>query len=171
MMHKAWSGIEEVFLFRGHPSNLKVTRVEKWTLGSDFSVSKLQLQFKFMDDYKMTHIASRSMEEVFHCFSRSSVKFQGHMGWKIVCFWFEQDYKAGCSYQILKISLVVSLKKPLNMIFMLDHCNGISFMIATVLVKLPCGLYITWIQWKHQLYQEQTKSTSICATCVYRYFR
>ena len=30
-----------------------------------------------------SHIASRSMEEISYYFSRSSIQFQGHMGWKI----------------------------------------------------------------------------------------
>ena len=41
------------------------------------------LQFEFMDGYEMTLVAFRSMEEVPCCFLRSSVKCQGHTGWKI----------------------------------------------------------------------------------------
>ena len=55
--------------------------------------------------YEMTHIAFRSMEEVLYCFLRSSVKFQGHMGWKIDSD-LSWDYKASCSYQIPQIRLV-----------------------------------------------------------------
>ena len=36
-----------------------------------------------MDGYEMTYIASRTMEGVPDSFSRSSVKFQGHMSRKI----------------------------------------------------------------------------------------
>ena len=45
----------------------------------ELSVSRLQLQFEFTDE--MMHRAWHS--NVMNCFSRSSVKFQGHRGWKI----------------------------------------------------------------------------------------
>ena len=46
-------------------------------------VSGLQLQFEFTNGYKMMHKAWSSVEEVLYCFSRSSVKFQGHTALKI----------------------------------------------------------------------------------------
>ena len=49
-------------------------------------VSGLQLQFEFTNGYKMLHKAWSSIEEVPYCFSRSYVKFQGHMALKIVEF-------------------------------------------------------------------------------------
>ena len=49
-------------------------------------VSGLQLQFEFTNGYKMLHKAWSTMEEVPYCFSRSSVKFQGHVALKIVEF-------------------------------------------------------------------------------------
>ena len=49
-------------------------------------VSGLQLQFEFTNGYKMMHKAWSSIEEVPYCFSRSSVKFQGHTALKIVKF-------------------------------------------------------------------------------------
>ena len=36
-----------------------------------------------MGGYEMTHIASRSMEEIPNCSPRSSVKVEGHKGQKI----------------------------------------------------------------------------------------
>ena len=49
-------------------------------------VSRLWLQFEFTNGYEMMHKAWSSIEEVPYCFSRSSVKFQGHMALKIVKF-------------------------------------------------------------------------------------
>ena len=46
-------------------------------------VSGLKLQFKFTNGYEMLHKAWSSIEEVPYCFSRSSVKFQGHTALKI----------------------------------------------------------------------------------------
>ena len=46
-------------------------------------VSGLLLQFEFTDGYEMMHKAWSSIEEVPSCFSRSSIKFQGHTGQKI----------------------------------------------------------------------------------------
>ena len=59
-----------------------ISTKSRW-LGSDLSASGWQLLFEFMDDYEMTRIASRIMEEVVCCiFSRSTVKLQGRMAWK-----------------------------------------------------------------------------------------
>ena len=49
-------------------------------------VSRLQLQFEFIYGYEMKHKAWNCIEEVPYCFSRSSVKFQDHMGQKIADF-------------------------------------------------------------------------------------
>ena len=51
-----------------------------------FGVSGLYLQFEFTNGYKMMHNAWSSIEEVPYCFSRSSIKFQGHTALKIVEF-------------------------------------------------------------------------------------
>ena len=50
------------------------------------TVSGLWLQFEFTYDDEMMHIAWCCLEEVPYCFSRSSVKFQGHTALKIVEF-------------------------------------------------------------------------------------
>ena len=49
-------------------------------------VSGLLLKFKFTNGYEMLHKAWSSIEEVPYCFSRSSVKFQGHTALKSVEF-------------------------------------------------------------------------------------
>ena len=49
-------------------------------------VSGLELQFEYTNGYGMMHKAWSSKEEVPYCFSRSSVKFQGHTALKIVEF-------------------------------------------------------------------------------------
>ena len=52
----------------------------------NLAVSGLYLQFEFEYDDEMMHIAWCCLEEVPYCFSRSSVKFQGHTALKIVEF-------------------------------------------------------------------------------------
>ena len=49
----------------------------------ELSLSGLQLQFEFTEGYEMMHKAWSSIENVSYCFSMSSIKFQGHTGWKI----------------------------------------------------------------------------------------
>ena len=88
MMHKTWSSIEEVpYCFsrssvklQGHTA-LKICRF--WP---KLGVSGLYLQLEFTDGYEMMHRAWSSIVEVPYCFSRSSVKFQGHTALKIVEF-------------------------------------------------------------------------------------
>ena len=82
MMHKVWSGIEEVHYFASRSSiNYEGHKIRRF--GSDLSVFGWQLQLKFMDGYKLTPTASRSMEEALYSFSNASVKFQGHTGRKV----------------------------------------------------------------------------------------
>ena len=52
----------------------------------NLAVSGLKLQFKFTYGNEIMHTAGSSIEEVPYCFSRSSVKFQGHTALKIVEF-------------------------------------------------------------------------------------
>ena len=52
----------------------------------ELSVSGLYLQFEFTDGFQKMHKAQRSMEEVSYCFSRSSIKSEGHRGQKIAAF-------------------------------------------------------------------------------------
>ena len=48
------------------------------------------LKFEYTNGYEMMHKAWSSIEEVPYCFSRSSIKFQGHTAKKIVEF--EQNW-------------------------------------------------------------------------------
>ena len=60
-------------------------------------VSGLWLQFKFTNGYEMLHKAWSSIEEMPYCFSRSSVKFQGHTALKVVEFdpdWVFPDFNS-----------------------------------------------------------------------------
>ena len=52
----------------------------------NLAVSELYLQFECTNGNEIMHTAQSSIEEVPYCFSRSSVKFQGHMGPKIANF-------------------------------------------------------------------------------------
>ena len=69
-------------VFQGHPSNFKVTRLEKnqrfWPKFPDPNSN--------LNGYEMMHKAWSSIEEVPYCFLRSSVKFQGHIRQKIANF-------------------------------------------------------------------------------------
>ena len=87
MLHKAWSTIEEVpyclsrssVKFQGHAA-LKIIQFDpNWAFldGNSFDIT---------DGYEMMHKAWSRIEEVRYCFSRSSVKFQGHTALKIVEF-------------------------------------------------------------------------------------
>ena len=73
MMHKIWSGIEQVpycfsrssIKFQGHTGRQ----------------STICLQLQFTDGYKIAHIASRSAGVVFYCIFRSAVKYQVQTDW------------------------------------------------------------------------------------------
>ena len=70
-------------VFQGHQSNFKVTRLKNRRIWPKFGISGLYLQFESTNGYEMMQKASSSIEEVPDCFSGSSIKFQGHTGWKI----------------------------------------------------------------------------------------
>ena len=81
VMHIARSSAEEVpysfarssIKIKGHMGQ---KNVRFWP---ELGISGLELQFEFNDGYKMMHKAWSRVEKVPYCFSRSSVKFQGHM--------------------------------------------------------------------------------------------
>ena len=82
-----------MLLRRGALLFLKVIRLIARSHGSKnhhiwpkLGVSGLYLQFAITDGYEMMYKAWSSIEEVPYCFSRSSVKFQGHTALKIVKF-------------------------------------------------------------------------------------
>ena len=88
MMHKAWSSIEEVpYCFSRSSVKLQGHTAKKnRRFQPKLCVSGLFLQFESTNGYEMMHKACSSMEEVPYCFSRSSVKLQGHTAKKIVDF-------------------------------------------------------------------------------------
>ena len=85
MTHRPWCSIEEVpycfprssIKFQGHSGQ------KNHQFWPKLSVSGLQLQVEFTHGFEMKHKPWRSIEEVPYYFSRPSIKFQGHTGWKI----------------------------------------------------------------------------------------
>ena len=63
--------------FQGHTG-----QKNRW-FWPELSISELELQFEFTDGVEMMHKARCSIEEVVYYFLRSSIKFQGHRGWKM----------------------------------------------------------------------------------------
>ena len=87
MMHKAWSRKEEVpYCFSRSTVKLQGHTAKKSSIWPKLGVSGLYLQFGITDGYKMMHKAWGSIEEVPYCFSRSSVKIQGHTALQMVKF-------------------------------------------------------------------------------------
>ena len=88
-MHIAWCCLEEMpycfarssVKFQGHTA-LKIVEFDP-----NWAFLDCNSKFKITDGYEMMHTASSSIEEVLYCFSRSSVKFQGHTTLKIVEFY------------------------------------------------------------------------------------
>ena len=97
MMHNAWSSMEEVpywFLrssvkLQGHTA-LKIIEFDpNWAFpdcNSSLNSSMATKQFEFTNVYEMLHKFESSMEDVPFCFSRSSVKLQGHTAKNIFDF-------------------------------------------------------------------------------------
>ena len=85
MMHEAWSNIEEVpYCFsRSYVKLQGHTAKKNCRFWPKLGVSGLYLQFEFTDGFELMHKAWCSIEEVQYYFSGSSIKFRGHMGWKI----------------------------------------------------------------------------------------
>ena len=86
-----------------------------------------------MDGYEMKHIASRSIEEVSYCFSTSSVKVQDLIGRKINLD-IVLDYKAGRTYQIPLIRLVIRSDK--------NYTNKYCIYMNSVLCPLLFNIFI-----------------------------
>ena len=79
MMHKAWSGIEEVpYCFSRSYIKLQGHGYKNRRFWPKLAVSRLYLQFEFTNGFEMMHKAWSSIEEVPYCFSRSYIKLQGH---------------------------------------------------------------------------------------------
>ena len=88
MMHKAWSNIEEVpyCFLRSYLKLQGHTAKKNHRFWPKLGVSGLQLKFEFTNGYEIMHKACSSIEEVAYCFSKSSVKFQGHITKKKIDF-------------------------------------------------------------------------------------
>ena len=72
---------------------------------SNLVISGPLLQFEFTYGNEIMHTAGSSIEEVPYCFSRSSVKFQGHTALKIVEFdpdWVFPDCNSSFNTQMAK---------------------------------------------------------------------
>ena len=113
-----------IMLRRGALLFLKVIRQILRSHGSKnrriwpkLGVSGLLLQFEFTNGHEMLHKAWSSIEEVPYCFSRSSVKFQGHTALKIVEFdpdWAFPDCNSSLNSPMAKkwcTKLEVALKR------------------------------------------------------------
>ena len=72
-----------LLFFQSHPSILKVTREKNHLFWPKFGCFWTVTQFQFTDGFEMMHKAWCGIEKVPHCFSRSSIKFQGHTVRKI----------------------------------------------------------------------------------------
>ena len=86
----AWKGVLFFFKFICQISRSHGTRNHRFW--PKLGVSGLLLQFDFTDGYEMMRKAWSSIEEVPYCFSRSSVKFQGHTGQTIIDFKLNSIY-------------------------------------------------------------------------------
>ena len=88
MMHKAWSSIEKMpycfsrssIKFQGH------TGPKKMPILNGIGHFHAVIPVEFTDGFEMMHKAWRGIEEAPYNFSRSSIKFQDHMGQKN--WWF-----------------------------------------------------------------------------------
>ena len=85
----AWSSIGEVpycFSRSSVKFQLRSHGTKNCRFWPQLNVSGLWLQFEITNGFEMMHKAWSSIEELPYCFSRSSIKFQGHAGQKISNF-------------------------------------------------------------------------------------
>ena len=75
-----WNDAQSLKQHKKVPYRFSRSSVKFWP---KLSVSGLQLQFEFSDGFEMMHNAWCGMEMVPYHFSWSSIKCQGHTGWKI----------------------------------------------------------------------------------------
>ena len=66
--------------FQGHTGQKKITNLDPNWVFRDFNSS---LNSPNGNGFEIMHKAWRTIEEVYYCFVRSFIKFQGHAGWKI----------------------------------------------------------------------------------------
>ena len=85
-MHKAWSDIEEVpYCFSRSSLKFQSHKIQK-NFDRKWAFPDCNSSFEFTNGYEMMHKAWSRLGEVPYCFSRSSVKFQGHTAKRIVDF-------------------------------------------------------------------------------------
>ena len=65
-------------VFRRHPTNFKVTRANIANFDPSRAFLDCYFQFKFTDGHKTTHRDWSGIEEVPHCFWRSTIKIKDH---------------------------------------------------------------------------------------------
>ena len=144
MMHKSWSGIEEVpysfsrssVKFQGHTalkivefdlnwvfpdsnSSLNTPMAPKWCI-------KLEIEIEYTNGYVMMHKAWSSVEEVPYCFSRSSMKFQVHTALKIVEF--DPNWAIPDSYWSFNTPMAPKMmRKAWSRIKEVSYCFSMSY--------------------------------------------
>ena len=84
MLEAAWKRYPIVF--QGHPSNFKVTRLRKSSIWTQIWHFRMVIPVWTHQGLEMMHKALSNIDMVAHCFSRSSVKFQGHTAQLIIDF-------------------------------------------------------------------------------------
>ena len=96
-------------------SEVKVTHVK-----TQFSCCRTVLQFEFTYGNEMKHKAWCGIEEVPYCFSRSSVKFQGHMAQKIVDF--DPQWGVGGAVWFLVVGTIGQEERPPRGQLWMEQC-------------------------------------------------
>ena len=81
-----------VLFFKAIPQISRSHETKNRQVWPKMSTSGLYLKFEFTDGFEMVHNAWHSIEDVSYCFSRSSIKFQGHTGQKIRRLWPESSF-------------------------------------------------------------------------------
>ena len=81
MMHRAWSRMRHI-IFKIICQISRSQGTKNHRFWHEVGISELQLQFEFTNVYEMMRKAWNRIEGVPYCFSKSSVKFQGHTGQK-----------------------------------------------------------------------------------------
>ena len=133
--------------FQGHTAKKIVDFDPNWAF------PELELQLEFTDDYEMMDNAWSKIEEVPYCFSKSSVKFQSHMGQKIADF----DPKWACPDCNLSLNSPMAFKWCTKLNVALNRCPIVfqrhpSKFKVTQDKQLPISTWIehfrtvTWVQ-------------------------
>ena len=141
-------------VFQGYPSNFKVTRDKYHWFWAELSVSGLSLQFELTDGFKMVYKAWSGIEEVPYCFSRSSIKFQGHMD-RII-----DDLNPILS----KITRLVAAIKSLRFALFFCICLFLTYLITYILMDISSliDFHISLLQAHSKYTINSSKSEILC---------